>query len=100
MFLINKNGVEKMINIGYIAGKVINEINLQFVYDRKRKNISKIHTSIIELIIEVNNKNVIYARAYDEVADYVYRRIKKGDFVITHGKVRNNYFEITKILIF
>ena len=89
-----------MMNIVCIAGKVINEINLQFVYDKKRKNISKIHTSIIELMVEVNNKNIIYSRAYDEVADYVYRNIKRYDFVILYGKVRNNYFEITKILIF
>lgn len=87
-----------MINIGYIAGKLINEVNLQFIYDKKSKNISKTHTSVVELMIELDNKGIAYAKAYDEVADYIYRNIKKGSDVILYGKVRNECFEIIKIL--
>ena len=51
-------------------------------------------------ILQEKNKNLIYERTYDDVVDYVYRRIKKCDFVIMYGKVKSVYFKITKILIF
>ncbi|MGN1270162.1 MAG: hypothetical protein ACI4UU_04790 [Clostridia bacterium] len=31
------------------------------------KSISKKHTSVTELIIELGNKNIVYAKAHDEV---------------------------------
>ena len=87
-----------MINIGYIAGKVLNDIDLKFVYDGNRKSISRKHTSVTELIIELGNKNIVYAKAYDEVADYIYRKIEKGYTVILYGKIRYEYFEVIQVL--
>ena len=80
-------------NIGFIGGNIKNEIKLEFIYNTKEKSISRKHTSIVKLIIEKDN-NIIYARAYDDVADYIYRNLKKWDVVMLYGKVRSNYFEI------
>ena len=84
-------------NIGCIIGKVINDINLQFIYDKRRKSISKKHVTIVEIMIKSHN-NIIYTRAYDDVADYIYRNIEKGDFIIIYGKVRNDCLEVFEIL--
>lgn len=86
-----------MINIAYISGKVLNDMDLKFIYDNKRKSISKIHTSVVELIIELDNKNIVYAKAYDKLADYAYRNIKKYDIIMLGGKVRHDCFEIIQI---
>ena len=80
----------------YIIGKVINDINLQFIYDKRRKSISKKHVTIVEIMIKSHN-NIIYTRAYDDIADYIYRNIKKEYFVMIYGKVRNDCFEIMEI---
>ena len=34
-------------------------------------------TSVTELIIELGDKSIVYAKAYDEVADYIYRKIER-----------------------
>ena len=94
IFLLTET--RKVLNIGYIIGKVINDINLQFIYDKRRKSISKKHVTIVEIMIKSHN-NIIYARAYDDIADYIYRNIKKEDFVMIYGKVRNDCFEIMGI---
>ena len=95
IFLLTET--RKVLNIGYIIGKVINDINLQFIYDKRRKSISKKHVTIVEIMIKSHN-NIIYARAYDDIADDIYRKIKKEDFMIICGKVRSNYFEVLEIL--
>ena len=86
-------------NLCVIDGKVINEIDLKFIYNSKNKSLYKKHVSIVKIELELNNKQIIKVHAYDEIADWAYRNLKQNDIVLLQGKLRNNYMEVEFIEI-
>lgn len=46
----------------------------------------------------LENNTVIKVKAYDEKADYCYRKLKKNDFIYLSGRLNNGYeVELSKI---
>lgn len=62
-------------NICFLMGKIISEINFKFMIQGKNKSIAIFQ-------IEVENKTIITVKGYDEIADYCYEQLKKTDYVI------------------
>ena len=87
-----------MINLCFLYGKVINEIDLKFIYNDRNKSLDKKHISIVEMELKLLDGQVIKLHAYNEVADDVFKNINKDDFITIQGKIRNNYVEIEKIM--
>lgn len=109
----------KMINRCYISGKIVNKIDLKFIYNEQTKSIGKKHVSVIELdieldipkskqneknsIIEENSKsykNIIKTVAYDEIADSIYQNLQQGNYICIEGKMRENVVEIITYVMF
>ena len=67
----------------FIMGKVISEPEFNFLYKSKKISISYLY-------IEFANKNVIKVFGYDEMADYIYSKIKKENFIYVEGEIRVN----------
>lgn len=68
-------------NLCILLGKIVSEIEFKFILNSK-------HKSIAYFDLELSNKSIVKIKAYDEVADYVYRRIQRGEFIVVNGKVR------------
>ena len=83
-----------MINLCFLSGKVINEIDLKFVYNSQKRSLDKKHTSIVKIELELQDGQVIQLHAYNEIADYVFINVKKGDYIFVQGEVKSNYVEI------
>lgn len=83
-----------MINLCFLSGKVINEIDLKFVYNSQKRSLDKKHTSIVKIELELQDGQVIQLHAYNEMADYVFINVKKGDYIFVQGEVKSNYVEI------
>ena len=73
-------------NICILLGKILSKIELNFLYNSKK------HISLVEFQISVSNpigsnykKQIINIKAYDEQADNMYRKFKKGDLIILEG---------------
>ena len=81
-------------NICFIMGKILNKIDLKFVYDKNKKSLSKKNISVVKLELELGDKQKIEAKAYNEMADYIYKNIKQNDIVLIKGKLRENYIDI------
>ena len=81
----------------FLSGKVINEIDLKFVYNSQKRSLDKKHTSIAKIELELQDEQVIQLHAYNEMADYVFRNVKKSDYIFVQGEVKNNYVEIKQI---
>lgn len=81
-----------------LSGKIVNEINLKFIYSAKEKSLSKKHISIVEIEFEIERKQIIKLYAYDEMADFVYRNLKKDDYILIEGKIRDKFVETYYIL--
>ena len=54
-------------NLCFLIGKIISEINFKFVLNSK-------NISIAYFKIELNNKSIVEVKAYNELADYCYSK--------------------------
>ena len=75
-------------NIVIIYGKVIEKIDFKFIYDRY--NNKNKHTSIAKSKIKLMNNSIVEIYGYDEMADYMYRKLKKDMCIILEGKIDSN----------
>ena len=78
-------------NLIYIQGKVISEIDFKFIINSK-------NISIAIFKVELRNKSVVVVKAYNEMADYCYRKINEGREIIIEGRL-NTKLEIIVISI-
>ena len=86
-----------MINLCFIKGKVVDKKELKFVYDKNKKSLSKSHICIIKLELELEDKQTIYLKAYNEMADFVYKNVNEEDIIMLQGVLRDNIVEIEEI---
>ena len=86
-----------MINLCFLSGKVINKIDLKFVYNTRKRSLDKKHTSIAKIELKLQNGQIVKLHAYNEMADYVFRNIQKCEHITVQGKVKNGYVEIKQI---
>ena len=67
-------------NLCFIKGKIIEEINFSFLYNKKNISIAKTK-------LKLQNGNIIAIKGYDEMADWMIQNIRKEDEVILQGKI-------------
>ena len=86
-------------NIVVICGKIISEVEFNFIYDRymsvnSEKGMSSLemymHTSVAKCKMKLSNNSVIQIQGYDEVADFMYRHLKEKDVVWLEGALDGN----------
>lgn len=77
-------------NICFLLGKVVDNVEFKFIYNSKNVSIS-----IFKLML--SNKSIVECEAYDEIADYIYRNIKKGNLIFIEGTIKHESIEICKI---
>jgi len=83
-------------NIVIISGKIISEVDFNFVYNKNKK---EKHTSIAMCKLKLDNDNIIDVYGYDEVADYLYRNNEK--YLSIEGRIDTNMMvEIIYVNIF
>lgn len=70
-------------NICILQGKIISEVEFKFIMNGKNKSVA-----YFDMIL--SNNSVIKVKAYNEKADFVYRKFKQGKNIIIEGKIRNN----------
>lgn len=73
-------------NLCFVIGKIISNINFEFIINSK-------NISITAFDVELGNKSIITVKAYNEVADYCYIKLKNNDMVAIQGYL-NNKLEI------
>ena len=71
-----------MMNICFLIGKIISEIEFDFII--KNKKIEK-EISIVRFELELLDKNKIYVIGYNNISDYCYRKLVKGDVIGIKG---------------
>lgn len=74
-------------NICFLYGKIISDIDFKFIMNNKNK------ISISVYKIQLNNKSIVTVKGYNEIADYCYRNLKIGDNIYIQGRL-NNMMEI------
>lgn len=64
-----------------ILGK-IEDIRFEFMYDSE-------YISICIIKLKLKNQSMIEAYGYDEIADKMIQKLKKGNIILINGKLRN-----------
>ena len=78
-------------NIVILYGKIIDNINFEFIYNKYTKN-SKIKnkTSIVKFKMELENGSMVKVYGYDEIADFIYKKLQKNNSVLIEGSLDSN----------
>ena len=71
-------------NICFFTGKIISTINFKFIVNNNK------YYAITIFEIELNNKSVITVKGYNEIADWCYRYLVKGDIISIYGEINSN----------
>ncbi len=69
----------------FLIGKVISDIEFKFIINSKKKK------SIGKFWIEVKREQIIHIAAFNQIADFIYRNVKKDEYVFVYGRLCNNY---------
>ncbi len=67
-------------NICFLTGKIISDIEFKFVLNSK-------YISIAIFTLKVDESCTIKVKAYDKIADLCYQKLVKGDIVSIEGKI-------------
>ena len=70
-------------NLVFIIGEIVSEIDFKFVLNSKNISISHFE-------IELSNKTVDKLKGYNAVADFCYSKLKKKGKVFVHGELNTN----------
>ena len=73
-------------NLCFLIGEVISNIEFQFVLESQ-------YIAIAKFEIQLENGGKIKIRAYDELADWCYFKLRKKDYIILQGEL-NTEMEI------
>ena len=78
-------------NIVFIEGKIISNIEFKFIINSK-------NISIAIFEVELLNKSIVKIKAYNKLADYCYSRLNKKDVVFIEGHLSSSIEIIIKTL--
>ena len=65
-------------NLCFLAGKIVSDINFKFIINSK-------NISIACFNLQLNNGSIIKVSGYNEIADYCYSNLRKNDFINIQG---------------
>ena len=79
-------------NIVIIYGEIYSNIDFKFIYNKyAKKKLEKYkHTSIVRCKIRIENNSIVEVYGYDNMADYMYSKLKEKDKIIIEGKIDSN----------
>lgn len=74
-------------NICFLKGKIIIDINFKFIVNNKK------YYAISIFKIKLDNKSILTVKGYNETADWCYRNLIKNDNIAIYGNL-NSAMEI------
>lgn len=67
----------------FLIGEIVTEIDFKFILNSK-------HISIALFEIELLNRSIVKVKAYDDMADFVYSKLIKGDIIFIYGSMETS----------
>ena len=76
----------------FLIGEIVSNINFDFMINSKHKSISRFK-------IKTLDNQILDIKAYDNQADFVYRKSKQGDSFFIYGRLEEVCILIKDIII-
>ena len=90
--LIGIKGNCESMNEVFLMGKIITDVEFKFIINSKNISIAMFKLETIK------DNQKIEIKAYNEIADYVVSRLKKGDTVILNGYIDTEWKIVIKTI--
>jgi len=74
----------------FLTGKIISNVEFRFIINSK-------NISIAMFNIELDDKQIIKVKAYNEIADYCYSKLKNTDRIFINGELSGIYVIVKDI---
>lgn len=74
----------------FLIGKIVSEVGFDFIINSKYHAISKFKIKTID-------GTVLNIKAYDNLADYIYKKMKSKYNVFIYGKLKKDYILVKNI---
>lgn len=78
-------------NVIFVQGKIIDEIEFKFIINNKNNSIALFKLKLL-------NKSIVKVKAYNELADYCYSKLNKGDIIFVEGYFNSDMEIIIEII--
>ena len=75
----------------FLMGKIITEIKFDFLLNSKKKSIARFY-------IETLGKQKIKIVGYDDIADFCYSKLNKGNRIFMYGMLNKDGVIVRKII--
>ena len=83
-------------NICFLIGKIISEIEFKFIVNSKK------YFSISIFKIKLDNKSIITVKGYNEISDFCYKKLIKNNNISLYGELiqKEIYVYLLKYIYF
>ena len=71
-------------NLCFLYGKIVSNIDFKFMINSK-------NTSKAVFYLKLKNDSIIKIKAYNEIADFCFSKLKKGNSIILEGTIDSRY---------
>ena len=71
-------------NLCFLYGKIVSNIDFKFMINSK-------NTSKAVFYLKLKNNSIIKIKAYNEIADFCFSKLKKGNSIILEGTIDSKY---------
>ena len=82
----------------FLIGKVIGKITFKFIINSKNKSVASFNIEMPKT--KIQDKQIIKIKAYNELADFAYSRLKENDQIFINGKIEENCVKVKSIIIY
>jgi len=80
-------------NLCFFSGVIISNPDFKFILNKNLNLKNSLHISICRFELKLENETIVTVKAYDELADFCYSSLKKGEVIAVSGR-SNVLYEI------
>lgn len=77
-------------NLCFFSGEIISKVDFKFLIGKNLSFKGCKHISICLFKLKLEDGTVVSVKAYDNFADFCYRKLKTKDNIIISGRIRDN----------
>ena len=75
-------------NLCFFSGNIITNPIFKFIISKEKSFKQCNHISICMFELKLANETIIKVKAYDELADFCYRNLRKGNFIVVARNIK------------
>lgn len=76
-------------NLCFFGGVIESEPDFKFIVSNNLNFKDSLHISISRFKLSIDKNTKIIVKAYDELADFCFQNLKRGDFIFISGRIND-----------